>query len=160
LGIGQRYLSTAKYRKHRATGQAVVSIAGQDRYLGPHGTKASRLEYDRLIGEWLASGRPGNAATSSDLTVAELILAYKRFAERYYRKSGKITNEATAILSLANIVRQFYANEAADAFGPLKLQAIQQAMVQAGRTRKHINKQTSRVVIMCSWGCDGGRPTG
>lgn len=50
-------VSTPKYRKHRPTGQAVVSIAGKDYYLGPHGTKASRIEYDRLIGEWLAFAR-------------------------------------------------------------------------------------------------------
>ena len=28
-----------------------------DHYLGPHGTKASQIEYDRLITEWLSSGR-------------------------------------------------------------------------------------------------------
>jgi hypothetical protein len=34
-----------KYRKHRASGKAVVTIAGQDHYLGPHGTKASKAAY-------------------------------------------------------------------------------------------------------------------
>ena len=38
-----------KYRRHRASGQAVVTLSGQDFYLGPHGTKASKQEYDRLI---------------------------------------------------------------------------------------------------------------
>jgi len=42
-----------KYRKHRGSGQAIITLAGIDRYLGPHGTKVSRVEYDRLIGEWL-----------------------------------------------------------------------------------------------------------
>ena len=46
-----------KYQKHRASGQAVVTINGRDYYLGPHGTKASKVEYDRLITEWLSSGR-------------------------------------------------------------------------------------------------------
>ena len=41
-----------KYRKHRASGQAVVTIDGRDHYLGPYGTKASHNEFDRLIGEW------------------------------------------------------------------------------------------------------------
>ena len=39
--------SVPKYRKHRASGQAVVTLNGRDHYLGPHGTKASRIEYDR-----------------------------------------------------------------------------------------------------------------
>ena len=46
-----------EYRKHRASGQALVTINGRDLYLGPHGTKASKVEYDRLVCEWLASGR-------------------------------------------------------------------------------------------------------
>jgi hypothetical protein len=40
--------SVPKYRRHRASGQAVVTLADKDHYLGPHGTKASRLEYDRV----------------------------------------------------------------------------------------------------------------
>ena len=39
-----RYVNAVpKYRKHRASGQAIVTIHGRDHYLGPHGTKASRL---------------------------------------------------------------------------------------------------------------------
>jgi hypothetical protein len=30
------------YRKHKASGQAVVTIGGRDVYLGPYGTKASK----------------------------------------------------------------------------------------------------------------------
>ena len=44
------------YRKHRASGSAVVTLSGQVFYLGPHGTKVSRLEYDRSVSEWLAPG--------------------------------------------------------------------------------------------------------
>lgn len=32
------------YRKHKASGQAIVTLDGNDFYLGPHGTKASRAE--------------------------------------------------------------------------------------------------------------------
>ena len=49
--------SLPKYRKHKRSGQAIVTLSGKDFYLGPHGTNASKLEYDRLIGEWLANGR-------------------------------------------------------------------------------------------------------
>ena len=40
--------SLPKYRKHRASGQAVVTLNGRDHYLGPHGTKANKREYDCL----------------------------------------------------------------------------------------------------------------
>lgn len=45
-----------KYQKHRALGQAVVTLDTVDYYLGPHGTKPSYLEYNLLIAEWLANG--------------------------------------------------------------------------------------------------------
>jgi len=32
--------STPKYRKHRASGQAVGTISGRDHYLGPYRAKA------------------------------------------------------------------------------------------------------------------------
>jgi hypothetical protein len=49
--------ATPKYRQHRASGQAIVTIAGKDHCLGPWKTKASKIEYDRLVGEWLAVHR-------------------------------------------------------------------------------------------------------
>lgn len=68
--------SLPKYRKHRASGQAVVTLSGRDFCLGPHGTRASRREYDRLIGEWLASGRQPLHVSTDQLTVAELCVRY------------------------------------------------------------------------------------
>src|SRR3954468_1569029 len=77
--------SVPSYRKHRATGQAVVTVNGHDYYLGPHGTKASKLEYDRLIGEWLASGRsPAFGRPADSITIAKLLLAYLTHAKAYY----------------------------------------------------------------------------
>ncbi len=48
--------SLPKYRKHRASGQAVVTLKGRDFYLGPHGTKASRCEY-RVDSHFLLGGK-------------------------------------------------------------------------------------------------------
>ena len=56
--------SFPRYRKHRASGQAVVTLNGRDFYLGPHGTNASRAYYDRLIAEWLIQGRVVNQSLS------------------------------------------------------------------------------------------------
>jgi integrase len=133
----------------------VVTLSGQDFYLGPHGTKASKLEYDRVVAEWLARGRRPIGSSADDggeLTIVELIVAYKRFSEGYYRKHGKITNEVTAILSAAKVVKAMYGREAASDFGPLKLQAVQQAMIRLGWCRRQINKQVGRVVRMFAWG--------
>lgn len=75
------------YRRHKPTGQAVVTLNGRDIYLGAWNTKQSRAEYDRLIGEWLAAGRC-LPKPETDLTIAELALRYLRFADGYYVKNG------------------------------------------------------------------------
>jgi hypothetical protein len=47
--------SVPKHRLHRQSRQAIVTINGRDHLLGPHETKASKVEYDRLD---LLSRRP------------------------------------------------------------------------------------------------------
>ena len=44
-----------KYRKH-SSGQARVTLGGQTFYLGRHGSKASKAKYNRLLGEFIATG--------------------------------------------------------------------------------------------------------
>jgi hypothetical protein len=76
------------YRHHKPSGQAVVTLNGRDHYLGPWGTKTSSDAYDRLIGEWQANGRCLPTEAGSELSVAELMVAYLRFASEYYRKNA------------------------------------------------------------------------
>ena len=71
------------YRRHKPSGQAVVTLNGHDYYLGRYGTKQSKAEYQRLVGEWLAGG--GACPPGDDLTIAELCFAYVRYAKGYYR---------------------------------------------------------------------------
>ncbi|MGN6505850.1 MAG: hypothetical protein ACTHM6_09835, partial [Tepidisphaeraceae bacterium] len=67
------------YRHHKPSGQAVVTLSGRDVYLGPHGTRLSRENYDRVVGEWLAAGRamPKND-DSPAVTVVELVNAFHK----------------------------------------------------------------------------------
>ena len=43
----------------------------------------SKAEYDRLIAEFLANGR--RLQSDTDATVVEVLNAYRKFAENYYR---------------------------------------------------------------------------
>jgi integrase len=147
--------SVPRYRKHRASGQAIVVLCGQCFYLGPHGTKASKLEYDRLIAEWLARGRrplTDPVEESGGITIVELIARYKRYAEGYYRKDGAVTSEVASILSAAKVLKQMYGRDPVNEFGPLRLQAVQQTMIRVNWTRSNINKQVQRIVRMFRWG--------
>jgi hypothetical protein len=106
------------YRHHKPTGQAVVTLSGQDLYLGKWNTKASRDAYDRLIGEWMANGR-SLPQKAENLTVAELALRYRRFAESYYRKEGRPTGSIPPIRVALRLLRRSYGTSLAADLGPL-----------------------------------------
>lgn len=46
-----------RYRLHKASGQAVVTLAGRDVYLGRFESPEGRNAKDRVFGEWLPSGQ-------------------------------------------------------------------------------------------------------
>jgi len=139
-----------RYRRHKATGQAIVTLGGRDIYLGKYRSAASREAYQRLVGEWMQNGgRPPTPLYTA--TVVELVVAYIRFADGYYRKDGRPTNEVRMIKAAMKIVRQLYGRTAAAEFGPLALQAVREAMIGKDWCRKHINKQVDRVKRCFKW---------
>ncbi len=133
------------YRRHKASGQAVVTLNGRDVYLGPHGTQTSRDAYDRVIGEWLANGR--RAVASDGITVVELVVAYLKHVDGRYK-----SNEPGNIRAALKPVRQVYGATPAAEFGPLALKATRQRYIEAGNCRTQANKRTRNVVRMFRWG--------
>lgn len=137
------------YRYHKSTGQAVVTINGKDIYLGKWNSAASKAEYDRLIAEFLASGR--QLRSESESVVVEIINAYRKFAEKYYRKNGEITREYGCIKEALKIVRELYGRTIANEFGPLALKAVRQRMIDNGWSRGYINKSIGRIRRCFKW---------
>ena len=45
------------YSHHKSTGQAYVKLCGKFIYLGKYDTEASHRKYERVIGEYLSTGR-------------------------------------------------------------------------------------------------------
>jgi integrase len=170
---------TPSYRYHKARDCAVVTINGKDHYLGAYDSPESWEKYHRLVAEWLAARNLPPAAprpTAAPLTVAELVLAYWRWAESYYVKDGKPTSEQDTIRQALRFVRRLYGSTPAHEFTPKKLKAVRQAMVEHpvtrrfevrnpdtgevewrekvlrhGLARSFINKQVSRIKRMFAW---------
>ena len=98
-----------QYHRHKQSGQAIVTINGRDYLLGPHGTRVSKLEYDRLIIEWLSSNRTtAFRAPEHSVTIVELIVAYFEYAKAYYgdTQRGEYANMRHALRPL----RQLYSS--------------------------------------------------
>ncbi len=144
-----------KYRKHKQSGQAIVTINGRDCLLGPYGTKASKVEYDRLITEWLTAGRSTTFGVPEQVvSVVELIVAYLDYAKAYYGggQRGEYANMVYAVRPL----RELYGRHPAREFGPLQLKSVREKFIAAGNSRKHINQQIRRIGRVFRWSAAEG----
>jgi integrase len=142
---------------HKARNLAVVTFDGKDRYLGRYGSPESHEQYARLIAEWRANRRhllpttDAGPAVDRTLSLNELILAYWRHVEGYYVKDGKPTSEQDNIKQALRFLRRLYGTTPAVEFGPVALKNTRQAMIEAGRSRKLINKDVNRIRQLFGW---------
>lgn len=155
-------VSFPSYRLHKASGKAVVTLSGRDVYLGVYGSPQSRAEYDRVVAEWLASGRrpPGLAAEAGGPSVAELMLAYWKYAETAYPEKTLVSMR----LALRHLRRLYGHTRVAD-FKPLALKTIQQSLIDARHTkhpekalycRRTINHYCADIRHVFKWGVSEG----
>lgn len=117
-----------KYRLHRASGQAVVTLNGRSVYLGKHNTVESKSAYARVIGEWRAGVGLGPIEKDT-FTVVELIAAYVEFSHGYYRSAvvthqdgsktgGNLTKEFEDVCRAMRPLKKLYGPTFAKDFGP------------------------------------------
>lgn len=145
------------YCRHKASGQAVVTLHGRDHYLGPFGSAESQERYNRLMSEWSArrtdaappSVAPGPAP--ADLRIAELLVAYLEFAERYYVKNGSPTGEYRNMQDAARPLSELYASLPVKEFGPTALKAARGKMIETDLSRKVINSRINRIRRIFKW---------
>jgi integrase len=144
---------TPRYRKHRPSGQAVVTLSGKDRYLGKYGTKASKSEYDRLIAEWLNAGRQLLPDDGQPVTVNDLILGFWNATHKNL-KGGRAFNLRSAM----RVLRALYGTTTADSFGPKALGVVREAMkkevckkTKLPWSRTYINLELDWIRRLFSW---------
>ncbi|MDA7977191.1 MAG: hypothetical protein MPJ50_00310 [Pirellulales bacterium] len=137
-----------KYSRHKASGQAVVTIAGKDIYLGRYGSAASRREYDRLIGEWLQRDRRPVCETPAGTTIVEVVAAYWRYVLKTYdAKTQDLIRRAL------RFVKRLYGDTLAADFGPLALKSVRQKILddEANYARSYVNQHVARIKRCFKW---------
>ncbi len=142
------------YKLHKSSGQARVIIAGKHIYLGPYGSPESQEKYGRMIAEWKGSQSPPLATSpaADGLLVLELINAYRKWAEGYYVKDGKPTGQVVLVKGALSAINSLYGTLPIQHFGPTKLEAIQQHLIEARLSRGFINQRIGIIKRMFKWG--------
>ncbi|MGC3967713.1 MAG: site-specific integrase [Pirellulales bacterium] len=139
---------------HKATGRFYVTLSDREIYLGTH-RKTAAVECDRVVGEWLANGRrlPSGSGGPTDLSITELLDAFRAHAEAYYRlPSGDPTSELEWIASSVRPLRRLYGKTQAREFGPLALEVVRNEFVRQGYVRSAINARVDRIRRVFRWG--------
>lgn len=113
------------YRRHKPSGQAVVTLAGRDVYLGEWKSAGSRRQYERLLAEWLATGSSRAARQRDSLSVQELAAAYRMHLERAYQQTT-LPSFKTALGRL----RRLYGDVSSTEFGPVQLKVMRGQFVR------------------------------
>jgi integrase len=127
-----------------------VTLDGKDYYLGRFGAPESRAEYQRLLAEYLSGGLR-TCSQVADLTVNELLNEYLKFADRYYVKNGQPTKEPEDIRYAVRPVCRLYGYALAAEFGPLRLKAVRQVMIDSGLCRNETNKRVGKIIRAFKW---------
>lgn len=148
-----RPTTNPKYRLHRRSGQAVVTLPDvhtgkrKDVYLGIHGTDKSMVRYDEVVRQWRANGCRHESPTYDDrLTVAGLCEKYLEHARGYYA-----AGEFRAIRAVLKRLAAMYGSEPAKSIGPMRLRTFRESMVSDGMVRTSINAMIARIVRMYRW---------
>lgn len=128
-------------RPHNGQARLTVRLLNGRRHdliLGAYGSPESRAEYRRILAELEVHGgryplkQDGTVAVG--LTVNELCLRFWQHAEKHYRladgsPSGELDNHKYAQVALTDLYGKTLASE----FGPLKLKAVRQRMIDTYR---------------------------
>jgi integrase len=142
------------YRRHRASGQAVVTLNGVDCYLGRWNSPESKAEYNRLVSEWLARGRRlpdrgGEGREADVLLVKELVLGY------YSHLSPTLPEvEEDKLKRALRPVRELFGETKASEFGPIRFKAVRAHMVDSGLSISTINQRLGVVKRLVAWGVE------
>ena len=93
---------------------------------------------------------PGELAVGDpDLTFAEVVLAYLKFAEGY---SGEDSKVRTSLHQALRPVNHLYGSSRARDFGPRPLKAVRQPMIDLEkRSRGEINRRIGRIKRAFKW---------
>lgn len=148
------------YLHHKPTNRAYVRLRNPDGsrqtvYLGEYNSPESRKEYARILAGTLpVSDSPAECLQpAANASVAELLLAYHKHAEDYYRdrQTGRMSDYMVTVNLSIRALRSLYANLPVAEFRPRHLVAVRDSMVSSGLSRKEVNRRIGVIKRAFKW---------
>lgn len=128
------------YRFH-VSGQAVVTLAGKDFYLGTFDTPESRARYFTLIQEYNENGKvaPDTPTHQKHLPVTVRTVTGE-FREWIQERYGNDYKERKRREGICTTLEDEYGDLAAKDFGPRKLAELRDLFIASGNSREYVNR--------------------
>jgi len=118
--------------------------AGQ---LGPWAALLRAVRVDPL--SW-----PVKAAHIAVGLLGMIAAAFLRHAVAYYRRGDQLTSSVDAVRAALGFLVRLYAALPVDQFGPRRLKAVRQTMIDAGLARRTCNQQIGRIRSVFRWAAE------
>ncbi len=142
-------MSTPKYRKHSNRDYAFVEFQGRRFPLpGQYESGESRRAYNEFVSRYVF-GNESPTDKLTDFSVSEICLLFDSYAGEHYpngRRSSYANLARTAVL-----LNSYAGSIPATDFGPLKLKAFRQTLIDAGQSRNYINQIVGQVKRIFKW---------
>ncbi|MCS7466114.1 site-specific integrase [Stieleria sp. ICT_E10.1] len=140
------------YRYH-VSGQAVVTLAAKDFYLGEYDSPESRARYFSLLAEYNSNGQqaPGQPQRQAEtpITVRCVTGEFREHIKTKYANNKTATNR---FQNLCTLLEDEYGDLPAKKFGPRKLSALRDLFVASGNCRPYVNSQTRNIIRIMKYG--------
>ena len=145
------------YRLHRASGQAVVTLSGEDVYLGQHRSDESHRRFDEEVAAWIARCRLPRKHAPSEHTVDDLILAYIEHTRLRFAAMGRrVEQELEALKYACRPLRAVCGTSLAASFDLQKAKSVRRALITGGLSLSVVNRRMGYIQRMFRWGASEG----
>ncbi len=146
--MSNRRNPTPSYLLHKQSGRAravwtdLAGVRQQKLLPGLYDSPESRTAFARLQLELAAVPHAQPVPAAAVVSVNEVLLAFLTWADGYYRTpDDRPTNEIVELKRSLKPVRELYGDTPAAEFGPKKLAAVRQHMIDADLCRSLVNRR-------------------
>jgi integrase len=140
------------YQFH-VSGQGRVILAGEDYYLGPHGSPESYARYFALLAEYNANGKqpPQQPKRLADtcIRMRDITADFRhRELPNYESNNGQYSRFS----NLCDLLDARHGDEPTSEFGPRKLETLRDTFVAKGNCRSYCNTLTRMIIRIIEHG--------